>query len=775
MRVAASLRAMSAPPFDDRVLESLRATHDALARRGELLSAERLSASYAAFRAHFGPDQLRALDGPALLQAMHTHGNKESLVYWLEFKNDEEFPGPKLGSISGGSAFKFRIFRRQGSDQWLKGSPQNEQTISQDEAVTIARQHRDQLLAGVALLESLPLGADDAAYFELQDALNKAAPDLCGLAWSHKYWSLLFSDKLDDYHSERWQRHNLLRLLEIPPSRDGLYVCAGRFVRLAAQFGWPMNQLTAALNERNGPPVRYWRVGTRLGNGPFIWQAMRDGCYAAIGWEALGDLSAIAVGDDVKEAVRPLLDQHYPNDAKTVSRKAGEIRDFITKMQDGDVIVAADGERVLGVGRVSGSYRYENTEPTGAPHRRPVEWASTEEWKMPTPEGLRTTFFSIGRHVNNVLEIERRLLDGNTAPAVRTAQTGPIRSLRLDGVPGRIQAILDRKGQVIVYGPPGTGKTHWARRAAFDLAALGACGRPFAELSASERETVQGTAQAAGLVRCCTFHPAYGYEDFIEGFRPQQSTSGQLVFTRGSGIFKMLCDDARRSPDRKFFLLIDEINRGDIPRIFGELLTLLENDKRGMEVNLPLSGDRFSVPANVHVLGTMNTADRSIALLDTALRRRFGFVELMPDVSVLGTASAGSSIPLGPWLAALNDRLRAHLGRDARNLQIGHAYLLEGGKPVTDFARFVRVLAEDLVPLLEEYCYEDYGALVRILGSSLVDEGRQRIREELFAPAKRPELEQALLEPAPEIVTALNAAGAPEEPEETAEAEEAEA
>lgn len=181
------------------------------------------------------------------------------------------------------------------------------------------------------------------------------------------------------------------------------------------------------------------------------------------------------------------------------------------------------------------------------------------------------------------------------------------------------------------------------------------------------------------------------------------------------------------------------------------------------------------MPSNVHVLGTMNTADRSIALLDTALRRRFGFVELMPDVSVLGAASAGDGIPLGPWLAALNDRLRAHLGRDARNLQIGHAYLLDGGKPVTDFARFVRVLAEDLVPLLEEYCYEDYGALARILGPGLVDETRQRIREELFVAAKWPELVQAILEPAPEIVTAPDAAATAEEPEEPSETEEPEA
>lgn len=758
--------------LDPRVEKELRDAHDALLSRGDLLPTDRIQASYSVFRSRFGPEPLKSLDGPALLNAMHSHGNKESLVYWLEFKNDDEFPSPSLGSISGGSAHKFGLFRRKDSEQWVKGSPGNEQNVSEAEAVVVARNHRDQLLAGVSLLEAMPRGADDAAYLALQEAMEKQAPDICGVAWAHKYWSLLFSDKLDDYHVQRFQRHNLFRLLQTPPAQDGLYVCAGRFVHLAAKMGWPMNHLTAALNERNGPPARYWRVGTRLGNEPLIWPDMRDGAYAAIGWEALGDLSTIAASENPKKAVGPLLEQHYPNDAKTLSRKAGEIRDFVARMQIGDVVVAADGERVLGVGRVTGPYRFENTEPLGAPHRRPVEWISTEEWKLPTSEGLRTTFFPLGRYANNIVEIERRLLrskiDSGSKPIL--PMTG--RTLRPDGVPGRIQAILERKGQAIVYGPPGTGKTYWARQAALDLASLAAFGRCFAELAGGDREAVQGSAQTAGLVRSCTFHPAYGYEDFIEGFRPQQNPAGQLTFVRSNGVFKNLCNDARQVPDRKFILLVDEINRGDIPRIFGELLTLLESDKRGMEVSLPISGERFAVPANVHVIGTMNTADRSIALLDTALRRRFGFVELMPDVSVLGTASAGGSIPLGPWLAALNDRLRTHLGRDARNLQIGHAYLLESGRPVTDFARFVRVLAEDLVPLLEEYCYEDYGALARILGSGLVDETRQRIREELFAPAKRSELVQALLEPDNEIVTAFGVAGTPDEPEETAEAEE---
>jgi len=206
---------------------------------------------------------------------------------------------------------------------------------------------------------------------------------------------------------------------------------------------------------------------------------------------------------------------------------------------------------------------------------------------------------------------------------------------------------------------------------------------------------------------------------------------------------------------------VDEINRGDIPRIFGELLTLLELDKRRSIVNLPVSQESFSVPANLYVIGTMNTADRSIALLDTALRRRFGFVELMPDTSVFGSASVEGSIPLGPWLGALNDRIREHLGRDSRNLQIGHAYLLQDGKPVTEFPRFVRILAEDIIPLLEEYCYENYGTLTQILGKDLVDESKQRIREELFAPLRRQELVQALLSPAAEIVTSPQAALSP--------------
>ena len=196
------------------------------------------------------------------------------------------------------------------------------------------------------------------------------------------------------------------------------------------------------------------------------------------------------------------------------------------------------------------------------------------------------------------------------------------------------------------------------------------------------------------------------------------------------GIFKTLCAAAARDPEGHYYLVIDEINRGEIPRIFGELLTLLDKPKRGASVVLPLSGERFSVPPNVSVIGTMNTADRSIALLDTALRRRFGFIELMPDPATLGDTVI-EGIALRPWLAALNQQIIAHVGRDGRNLQVGHSYLMAGGRPIHDFRQLARVLQEDILPLLEEYCYEAWDTLERILGPGLVDVAKRRFKTEL--------------------------------------------
>ena len=317
------------------------------------------------------------------------------------------------------------------------------------------------------------------------------------------------------------------------------------------------------------------------------------------------------------------------------------------------------------------------------------------------------------------------------------------KDFRLSGIPGRIQSILERKRQVIIYGPPGTGKTYWAEKTALDLASYARFNKSFEELSNEEKMTILGKgSESQGLVRMCTFHPAYGYEDFLEGYRPK-TIDDQMVFELQDGIMKKLCLDAIENPNYKFYLIIDEINRGDIPRIFGELLTVIEKDKRGKSILLSVSGEQFYVPDNLYVIGTMNTADRSIALLDTALRRRFGFIELMPDIDVLGNAVV-ESIPLGPWLSALNSKICEHIGRDARNLQIGHSYLLENGQPITSFNKFARVIQDDIIPLIEEYCYEDYATMTKILGKSFVDEINQRINTDLFEPSMKDDLIQAL-------------------------------
>src|SRR5262245_46182071 len=208
MRVFACLGGdMLEPSVKQRILERSQQ----LNAEGKLLSRPQLEQFYSAFRDRFGPDRLANLDGEALLEAMHPHGNRDSLVYWLEFKNDDEFPA-RFGSISGGSALKFGIFRRKETGEWeTSGDRNNPKRISVTEAVGIARKHRDQLLRGVEALAQLPPNGSDNDYEALQERLDRDAPDVSDLAWGHKYFSLLFPEKLDDYHVPDLQRFHLLK------------------------------------------------------------------------------------------------------------------------------------------------------------------------------------------------------------------------------------------------------------------------------------------------------------------------------------------------------------------------------------------------------------------------------------------------------------------------------------------------------------------------------------------------------------------------------------
>ncbi|HJT57365.1 MAG TPA: AAA family ATPase [Ktedonobacteraceae bacterium] len=759
--------------LDPRITEELKRLYTSQKDQGKLLSREQLAEYYHTFRNRFGPDKLRNLDGEALLNLMHSTGNKDSLVYWLEFKDDEEFHSPRLGSIAGGSAHKYSLFRRKETGRWTSGSPQHEEELTLEQAIAIARQHRDQLLAGVRLLQELPENGSDEDYLHLQQEMDSmvdsTVPNITNSAWGHKYFSLLYPEKLDDFHNPDLQRFHLIRQLELPPSGKGRYLAAGRFVAIAHTLAIPMNNLTTLLNERDGRAAySYWRVGTTsdVEKPRNHWAMMRDSSCIAIGWSNLGDLSKITNDRNGKDEIfQLLLTRHGYTNRASAGKAAQQTFNFIWGININDLVLASDGATILGIGRVTGEYRYDPS--LDFSQCRPVEWLSLEEWQQPDRqpdfEGKLTTVYRMKRP-RNLLEVEKRIY--GASPIIISLPPKPLDTIeesrppipipRLEGYPGRIQAILERKGQVILYGPPGTGKTYWAEYTARELAARSNFGLPFEQLSVTQKAELLGdNNHDQGSVRMCSFHPAYGYEDFLEGFRPKV-VNGQMQFVLRDGIFKKLCKDAEAHSNQKFYLIIDEINRGDIPRIFGELLTVLEKDKRGKTVLLPLTETPFRVPENVYIIGTMNTADRSIALLDTALRRRFGFIELMPDISVLGNTTL-DGVPLGPWLKALNERICANVGRDARNLQIGHSYLLEKERPIGDFAAFARVLQEDILPLLEEYCYEDFTTLEKILGTSLIDVQNQQVHHELFDLSNRNLLAQALLAPDPDITTSAQA------------------
>jgi len=258
---------------------------------------------------------------------------------------------------------------------------------------------------------------------------------------------------------------------------------------------------------------------------------------------------------------------------------------------------------------------------------------------------------------------------------------------------------------IIFYGSPGVGKTHNTKK----LISL-------IESGISEKEifeTIKNNHQNNGIdiydikerVKFVTFHQSFGYEDFIEGFRPNEDGDIELQ----DGVFKTICDTASKDRGHKYYLVIDEINRGNISKIFGELITLIEEDKRDtLEVTLPYSKQTFKIPSNLYIIGTMNSTDKSIALIDIALRRRFTFLKMEPKSDLVKYNSAKTI------MEQLNAKITETLGAD---YVLGHSYFMK----ITNEDDLEFVLEYKIIPLLEEYYYGDISGLNEVLNICKLD------------------------------------------------------
>ena len=265
----------------------------------------------------------------------------------------------------------------------------------------------------------------------------------------------------------------------------------------------------------------------------------------------------------------------------------------------------------------------------------------------------------------------------------------------------------------ILFGPPGTGKT-WEAVSYAVAILIGEA--PSKLVQTEDRKDVKARFEEfreEGRIEFVTFHQSYTYEDFVEGIGPVLGTD-DLRYELRDGVFKRIASRAGDDPNQRYVLIIDEINRGNIAKIFGELITLIEPSKRSgagdaAVATLPYSQEPFEVPGNLYLVGTMNTADRGIALLDTALRRRFVFLEKMPDMDHVEEDIEG--VNGRAMLKAMNERITVYLDREH---QIGHTYLI-GVKTVDGLAE---IFQYRILPLLQEYFYDDWAKIRSVLNGN---------------------------------------------------------
>ncbi|WP_327710257.1 AAA family ATPase [Streptomyces sp. NBC_00464] len=510
--------------------------------------------------------------------------------------------------------------------------------------------------------------------------------------------------------------------------------------------GWSPYELMDFLYTFHNPRPHdrvIWKIAP--GERASLWDDCLRNSRIRIAWDEVGSLVQYESDQELKAA----LDQQWPHSTGGNLRLARQLLAF-RDLELGDLVVANRGKsEVLAVGTVVGGYAYDSAAQTHL-HTVGVDWdtsyaqifdAPRHAWQQTLAKVPATLMREIRHGRGRYDDAVKHGWIGDTDRAGEAdiaEKAAAVRGAELpdDELPDdvrKVRDLLEHKGQVVLQGPPGTGKTRLALNVALALAGRGdlieatpaerAAG--LAELSAvpepangdgkaGQPEKAQGARAArAARLTMVTFHPSYGYEDFVEGFRPDTAADGAgLHLKMKDGVFLRVCAAAKDAPDDIFLIIVDEINRGDLPRVLGELITLLELDKRGsVSITLPTSGRQQTVPPNVRIIGTMNSADRSVGHIDSAIRRRFAFLDVTPDLDSLDGEVEG--LGLASLLEGLNERLGTQFGPDHL---LGQSYLLSDDRPLATAEQLSYAFYHEIVPLVTDYCLGRPDMLGVVLG-----------------------------------------------------------